>query len=374
MPDQETNGTEQNSAIGEGDATNDQPHVAEKDTPTENSATATSETLPKEAQEVMRKSREAATKAFQTIEASATATTKSTGPVTASPAEITDELEKGGPAFGSLIRSVGLAVADAQTALDKNMRETALALSETNIKVIAVFEQVLTDDGKMSRGTPIIEDLPLINYLMPTAYQFSEVKLFSSMKVSEFSSANGFNIQQRSSAFSANASGSYSRGRLSVGGSVGYATSNSNLDINSSSSQDAAAGEMQMEATLKPRNVELPRPLLIQVGPSLDLSAGSRSDMTDSSTPPKVIGSQVTLTARLTKADGTPNAQKSLSISVDNGLTYTVNPVNGKTNAAGELEITVRRMKTVNDDLTKPLSAQVRVWLNLVNSAIEISI
>jgi hypothetical protein len=375
MPDQEPNGTEQNSAIGKGDATNNQPRVAEKDSPTGNSATpATSDTLPTEAQEIVRQSREAAANAFKTIAASATTTTNGNSPVTASSAEITDELEKGGPAFGTLIRSVGLAVSEAQSALDKNMRETAQALSETNIKVIAIFEQVINDDGTLAQGNPIIEELPLINYLMPTPYQFSEVKVFSSMKVSEFNSANGFNIQQRASAFSAGASGGYSRGRgFSVSGSVGYSTTNSSASVDSSASQDLAAGEIQMEATLKPREVVLPTPLITQKGPRLELSTGSRLDITDPEDATKVIGSKVILTATLTKTNGGPNDLKQLSISVDQpSLTYTTSPTDGKTDANGELKITIKRMKTASDDLTTPLSAQVRVWLNLVNSAVGI--
>jgi hypothetical protein len=255
--------------------------------------------------------------------------------------------------------------------MDKNMRETAQALSETNIKVIAIFEQVINDDGTLAQGNPIIEELPLINYLMPTPYQFSEVKLFGSMKVSEFNSANGFNIQQSASAFSAGASGGYSRGRgFSVTGSVGYGSSNSSASVDSSASQDLAAGEIQMEATLKPREVELPKPLIVQKGPRLELSAGSRSDITDTDDPTKVIGSKVTLTAKLTKSNGGPNDQKQLSISVDQpSLTYTVAPTDGKTDSNGELKITFKRMKDDGDDLTTPLSAQVRVWLNLVNSA-----
>ena len=64
-------------------------------------------------------------------------------PIRASEADITDELEKGGPALGAFLKAVGLAVADSQKALDATFRETAKMLSEQQIDVIAVFEQVL---------------------------------------------------------------------------------------------------------------------------------------------------------------------------------------------------------------------------------------
>ncbi len=53
-------------------------------------------------------------------------------PVQAASADVTDEVEKLGPAFGSFVKSVGLAVAEAQTALDKTLVDTAKALSHQN--------------------------------------------------------------------------------------------------------------------------------------------------------------------------------------------------------------------------------------------------
>jgi hypothetical protein len=124
--------------------------------------------------------------------------------------DITDELEKSGPAFGSFVKSIGLAVAEAQQKLDETLVNTAKALSDTQIDVIAVFEQQINDeDGSMSEGIPHVQKLPLVNYLMPTAYQWSRVYLESDMNVSEFSAANGFNIQGKSQNFQAGVSGSY---------------------------------------------------------------------------------------------------------------------------------------------------------------------
>src|SRR5262249_9811381 len=102
-----------------------------------------------------------------------------------------------------------LAVAEAQTALDKTLVDTAKALSETEINVIAVYEQEITDDGVMGKGNPITQKLPLVNYLMPTAYQWSRVYLEADMNVSQFNSVTGFHIQSSSFDLNANASASF---------------------------------------------------------------------------------------------------------------------------------------------------------------------
>ena len=116
----------------------------------------------------------------------------------AAESNVTDELSGGGVAFGEFAKSVGLAVAAAQAALDKTLVETAKALSETEINTVAIFEQqIKDDDGTMDKGVVHIQKLPLTNYLMPTAYQWSRVYLEADMNVQEFNSRSGFNIQQK---------------------------------------------------------------------------------------------------------------------------------------------------------------------------------
>lgn len=57
----------------------------------------------------------------------------------ASESDVTDELEKGGPALGAFLKATGLAVAGSQEELDETFRETAKLLSEAEVEVIAVF-------------------------------------------------------------------------------------------------------------------------------------------------------------------------------------------------------------------------------------------
>jgi len=267
--------------------------------------------------------------------------------VTVPEADVTDEIAKGGPAFGSFLKSVGMAVAESQKALDQTLVATAQELSNQKIDVIAVFEQVLQDsDGQMTQGNVQLQKLPLINYLMPTAYNFSRVYLQADMKVSEFNAANGFNIKGSSTSVSASAKASYgltSGFGASGSASFGYSTFNRSGEV--SVAQDSAAGAIHMEATLEPRaDVQLPRPFVIQKGPRVQVRIDSSSDLTGPApagggAAPK-IGRQIVLKAKLLQTDGQPNAQKTLEVTVSDPQ-FNRDAVNA-TDGQGETTITIK--------------------------------
>lgn len=269
--------------------------------------------------------------------------------VTVAEADVTDEIAKGGPAFGTFLKSVGLAVAESQKALDETLVATAKSLSETKIEVIAVFEQVLQDsDGQMTQGNVHIQSLPLINYLMPTAYSFSRVYLQADMKVSEFNGANGFNIKGSSQSIGASARASYGLiGGFGASGSASFAQSSFSRSGEVSVAQDAAAGSLHMEATLEPRtDVQLPRPFVVQKGPRIQVRIDSSTPITGTGTPvpPATtvpnIGRQIVLVATLLKSDGTANSSKSLDVTVSEPQ-FNRDPVSA-TDTNGETRIIIK--------------------------------
>lgn len=291
----------------------------------------------------------------------------------ATDSSVTDELSGGGVAFGDFVKSVGLAVAAAQTELDNNLTETAKKLSETQIDVVAVFEQVTKDeDGSMDKGIVHMQKLPLINYLMPTAYHWSRVYLEADMSVQEFNSRSGFNIQQKS--FSVGASTSFSAGMFgaSGSGSAGFNVTNSSTGVDASNSLDLAAGKLHMEATLEPRSdVELPKPFILQKGPKLDVQVGAKTQKFDANDQTKVVGYEVKLTARLAKLDGSPNSDKPLSVTLSDPSLIFTSP--GKTDTNGEMVITVNR--TVTDPANdKPVQVLVRTTFGLVTSTVGVAL
>ena len=285
---------------------------------------------------------------------------------TAADSDVTDELTGGGVAFGEFVKSVGLGVAAAQTELDKTLRETAKQLSETQIDVIAVFEQQIKDeDGSMDKGNIQMQKLPLINYLMPTAYHWRRVHLEADMSVQEFNARSGLNIQQKSFSAGMSASGGFGifGGGFNASASANF--SNSSTGVDSSFSTDSAAGKLHMEATLEPRSdVELPKPFILQKGPQLELQVGSRTEIHEDGDPTKpVISQKVALTALLKMTDGSPNGTKPLSLTIsDPSLSFT-SP--GKTDANGEMKIEVSR-KILDPAADQPVQALVRVSFGLV--------
>lgn len=290
---------------------------------------------------------------------------------TAADSNVTDELSGGGVAFGEFVKSVGLAVAAAQAELDKTLVTTAKALSETSINTVAVFEQqIKDDDGTMDKGVVHTQSLPLTNYIMPTAYQWSRVFLEADMNVQEFNSRSGFNIQQKSFSADARLSGGYSTfGGASIQGSAGMAYSNSSTGVDSSFSADNAAGKLHMEATLEPRaDIELPRPFVLQKGPRMQLLVGSKEETHQENDPSKPVdGQKVTLTCVLQKSNGDKmEADKPLSVSIsDPTLNYTAS---GKTDANGSMTIVVTR-RGASYDPANPVRAMVRVSFGLVSQS-----
>jgi hypothetical protein len=131
---------------------------------------------------------------------------------------------------------------------------------------------------------------------------------------------------------------------------------------------------MHMEATLEPRaDVQVPQPMILQKGPTLQVLMGQREDIMDANGGTAVIGRRVKLTAVVTKSDGSPNSGKTLGCMVDRpDFSYSVS-ANGVTNQDGKVEITVERRGAAftEDSFTQ---AQVRVWLGLVNQAVPISL
>jgi hypothetical protein len=292
---------------------------------------------------------------------------------TAAESDVTNELNGGGVAFGEFAKSVGLAVAAAQAQLDKTLVDTAKALSETQINTVAVFEQqVKDDDGTMDKGVVHIQQLPLTNYLMPTAYQWSRVYLEADMNVQEFNSRSGFDIQQKSFSADARVSGSYGLGGFGVKGSAGFSYGSSSTGVDASNGQDVAAGKLHMEATLEPRgDIELPRPFILQKGPRMQLQVGAREPIHQENDVTKpVIGVKVGLRAIVQKTDGSKmDADKPLALNISEpSLNY---KATGKTDANGEMAIEITRSGATYDP-NAPVRAMVRVSFGLVSQSVGV--
>jgi hypothetical protein len=301
----------------------------------------------------------------------------------ASESNVNDEAEGTAVAFGAFVKNIGMAVAAAQEELDKTLRETAKQLSETKIEVVHTFEQELDDDGHLTNnGSAKMQALPLINYLMPTAYQWSRVYLEADMKVQEFNSKSGFDIMSKSSSGGLRLGGGFGLSGWSASGGFGFGSSSNQTSVQNGYSMDNAAGSMHMEATLEPRSdIELPKPIILQKGPTLTVATTSVADIlgtkppaTESDPDPKapVIGKEATLKVTVKKADGSVNASKLVEYSVEQAKINHSAPGGLSTNAAGEVIIKLRREGTAYDANT-PMPVQVIVWLGMVSKTITVN-
>jgi hypothetical protein len=298
--------------------------------------------------------------------------------VRAAEAAITDELGRGGPAFGTFIRAVGLAVADTQAALDKILVQTAKELAEAKVDTVALFAQELNDDGQMENATPVIQTLPLISFVHPTAYQFTQVHLSADMEVSEFNTANGLNIKKSSTDVDVKANASYGFGGLSAGGSVDVGVKSSDESERKSGSERKSAGRLHMEATLEPRpDFALPQPFIVQKGPKLRVVIGERRQFDASNTPtddPKAaVKREVDLLATLTPKQGGTASGKPLDVLCDASAVSLTISNQGKTDGNGNLTITLVR-SGLTAETSAPVTANVRVGMNLVSASVPVSI
>jgi len=242
-----------------------------------------------------------------------------------------------------------------------------------------VIEQEIDNNGQMIAGTYHKEKLPLVNYIMPTAYQWTRVFLQADMRVEEFNAANGFNIQAKSSSFSASARASYGLGGFGASGGVSYGQSNVSAAGETSFARDQAAGTLHMEATLEPRaDVRLPQPFILQKGPRIKVTAGARQDILGTATPPApapVIGRKLTLTIELRDKANNPLAGKQLEYRISQPLlNYTPTPASGQTDSNGQLLVELRREGAAFDATRPPEAVTVNVWLGLINEQVVVNI
>lgn len=289
-----------------------------------------------------------------------------------------DEFAASAPAFGTFVGAVGSSVADAQAKLDKTFIETAQALSKEKVKVVSVFEQVIDDDGKLSQGNVHETELPLINFITPTAYKWSRVYLQADMQIAEFSAETGMRIQGRSTSFNIGARASYGLfSGFGASGSTAFSTSSYGQEVTATAQTDSAAGQLHMEATLEPRDdIRPPQPFILQKGPTLQLLLDKVEDITGQATnngPTPVLGRRATIRAVLKKQNGAGNSGKSIdTVLSESGLTVTSS---GDTNGDGVTNLTIERRNPANDGTAgPPVSFVLRAQFGLVSDSLGLTL
>lgn len=256
-------------------------------------------------------------------------------------ADVTGELRGAGLAFGEFVGAVGNAVATTQRALNDTSATSATALATTKVDVIAVEEKIFDDLGGLTDVQTHTRKLPLVNFIDPVFYEWSNVRLQGTFFAREFTTdASATSSSSSSSSGSAGPTG---------GGFFSFLMGPPRFNVNRTSSQfstgssststDTSVGTLRMNALLRPRrDVSVPKPNQAIQGPRLSIIEG---EIIDIAGPPAARTCSVLLEYR--RRDGTPIAGKALSIDTHGVPWQFADPAVTDTDAQGRVEILLRR-------------------------------
>lgn len=256
--------------------------------------------------------------------------------------DVSDEGKKAGLAFGELIKRTGQSVADTQKLLNQTSAQSATALATTLVDVVAVEEKVYNDSGVLTDSKAHTMQLPLVNFIDPTFYRWSQVRLQGEFVAREFTgeSDTGTDTVTSQSNVGISLGGIFGIGYASGSGSS--TTTSTNTDTTTETSEDYSYGRIRAAAQLNPRpDVVVPRPNQVIQGPRLAVISGDVQD--EKNAQGKITGRTIKVLLTYHRATGEPIKDKPLAIDVQ-GLTWTyTNPAQDKTDNNGALQITVHR-------------------------------
>lgn len=261
------------------------------------------------------------------------------GTVTTS--DVSGEGRAAGLAFGELIKKTGEAVAETQKLLNHTSAGSATALATTLVEVVAVEEKTYGDTGVLDHSTAHTMQLPLVNFIDPTFYRWSQVRLQGEFVAREFTgeSDTGTDTATSNSNVGIKLGGIFGIGFASGQGSS--ASTSTSTDTRTTASEDYSYGRIRASAQLNPRpDVVVPRPNQVVQGPRLAILPGDVQDVKDGT---KTVGRTIKVLLSYHRMNGEPIKDKTLAIDVQ-GLTweYTV-AAQTLTDANGNVQITVHR-------------------------------
>lgn len=266
------------------------------------------------------------------------------GTLAALGADVSGELAALAPTFGDVLISIGNGVASSQEALDRGLVETANALSRTNITVVTDVIQELDDDGLPQLGNTqlVSQEVSLINYVRPTAHEWSHVALSMDLTVGAMDRDQGMTFRKTMSS-SRGANAGLFFGFLGIG-VMGFSDKSTFRSSESEVEANWAEGRVRMDAMLRPRKVEgFEPPAEVVIGPQIYLAQGA---VTETSASGVVTARATELLVTVRKADGSANP--GVVIEVDSGpfdpSFTTGGGFNGNTtNAAGQCKLALSR-------------------------------
>lgn len=282
-------------------------------------------------------------------------------------AAVGDEIARAGLGLGELIKTTGLAVAETQRKLNETGARTATALAETLVDVIAVEEKVYLDDGTLDSAAShtIDQKLPLITFIDPVFYQWSNVRLQGRFIASEFASDTS------AESFSSTSKDSHSQHGLLVifgGGHNSFQYSSTRRESEVETTSDYSYGQMRMNTLLEPRDdIGIPKPNQAIQGPRLSLIQGEIQDILDGG---NMVARTMSMIVLYNRRDGSAIAGKAISIETS-GVSWSY-AGDQATNASGQTEIILRREFLDEEADTSPIDIIVSGRIGLVQNNVTV--
>jgi hypothetical protein len=225
------------------------------------------------------------------------------------PADVNEGIKKAGMSFGKLLESTGLAVAESSRQLNEVGADMTSALARQQVDVIAAQVNAYNDDGTLNAaGTrTLTQKLPLINFIDPVFYEWTQVRLQGIFQATELVTSNEASTTTVSASASATNTGTgFFFGVGSNRFSFGIGTASSDVDT----STETSFGAIRASALLQPKtDIGVPKPRQLLSGPSFGILFGP--DVADDATSRSKEISVVCF-----KADGSPQTT-ALPVSIE---------------------------------------------------------
>jgi hypothetical protein len=284
-------------------------------------------------------------------------------------ADVTDELKKGGLAFGELVKATGLSVAKTQRELEKTAADSISALSTQNVEIIAAELVQYNDQGAITDVQTVKQQLPLITIVDPPVYQWENVRLQAMLFAREVASES----TSTTTTAAVTSSFSTSAGLLFGSARASFQASGSRTTVTAEETSDVSVGIMRLNALLTPRkDTGIPKPRQIVEGPSLRIVRGPL----DPVSAPAADGVRTRaqhLTIEYRNAEGEPITGKKISVDTD-GVSWTFDDgVDAETDAEGEVALTLTRLIPDGGDPNTPLDVVVSARIGLVQDTLSVS-
>lgn len=282
---------------------------------------------------------------------------------------ISDELRRVSMGFGELINQIGQGISQTTARLTQTGAASISALATTTVKVIAAEETIYDDAGQIIRHQSFQQELPLITFVDPVIYQWSQVRIQGSFFAQELSTATRESYSHHQD------QESYGQGGLFVILGGGHNRNNSSGGSGSTqtlSEFDVSVGTVRLNALLEPRyDVGVPKPTPVVVGPNIAILQGQMFEEKDGGV---LVGRTMEVLLEYRRADGAAIAAKTLSVRCDGLAWRYASDIATQTDADGRVMIILRRefLDPEEDTAQKPFLIEARK--GLVNTTISVKL